>query len=541
MEIFFRRAIANVTRHGDTDIFPFPIENHVFHDNPDETVALLTELHANFQGWLTTTSPAHEGALTPVSYTGFRWATQLDPLWNLYFLSLVLSIGENIESHRIPKQDKCVFSYRYSWDDSSSTIFDTAWNWRSFMERSLELAKNHQFVVVCDISEFYPRLGHHRLENALAHLNLGSDINNRIMGFLSNFSHTNSFGLPVGGPAARLLSELALNQIDQLLKLEGIRFCRFSDDFHLFAESMEDGFAKLLLLTEKLQHNQGLQLQKSKTRIMSSAEYISTSPIRLDDHDAPQDEDARDPTLADKARDLLRFSIRFDPYSPTASDDYEALKNEIEKFDIVGLLQAELAKSRIHVALAKKIVTAIKYLDPKQRDKAVLSLLENSTLLYPVFASILSVVRQVFDELSPETKARIIEQLLKMLKDGSHVLRAQVILGFAVRVLALFPSAAVQTSLVELYNNPRTNSLVRRDIILAMARLGGWHWLSDRRVSFRTMSPFERRAFIIASYTLKDEGRHWRKYISKEWTPAERLVRDWAANRSSLNGWSIPL
>ena len=81
------------------------------------------------------------------------------------------------------------------------------------------------------------------------------------MEFLKNFSSTNSFGLPVGGPAARILSELTLNQIDQILKLEGVPFCRYSDDFHIFADSIESAYTELLLITETLQRTQGLQLQ----------------------------------------------------------------------------------------------------------------------------------------------------------------------------------------------------------------------------------------------------------------------------------------
>src|SRR5205809_5188128 len=94
MDRYFRRAIANVCRYGDTDIFPLPIENHVFFDMEDETVALLQELHHDFSTWLSRHPPANEGTLAPISYTGFRWATQLDPLWNLYFLSLVLCIAD---------------------------------------------------------------------------------------------------------------------------------------------------------------------------------------------------------------------------------------------------------------------------------------------------------------------------------------------------------------------------------------------------------------------------------------------------------------
>jgi hypothetical protein len=167
MDEFFKRAIANVIRHGDTDIFPFPIENHIFFDKASECLALLRDIHKDFEGSLSRYPPAHDAALAPVNYTGFRWATQIDPLWNLYFLALVLSIAEAVELARLPVVSKRVFSYRYHWSEEAADIFDGDNNWREFMVCSLEHAKRFKFVVVCDISEFYPRLGHHRLENAL--------------------------------------------------------------------------------------------------------------------------------------------------------------------------------------------------------------------------------------------------------------------------------------------------------------------------------------------------------------------------------------
>jgi hypothetical protein len=109
MDEFFRRAIQNVIRHGDTDIFPFPIENHIFFDKPSECLTLLKDIHRDFDGSLSRYPPAHDAALAP----GFRWATQMDPLWNLYFLALVLSIAEKVELARLPIAAKRVFSYRY--------------------------------------------------------------------------------------------------------------------------------------------------------------------------------------------------------------------------------------------------------------------------------------------------------------------------------------------------------------------------------------------------------------------------------------------
>ncbi|HVH78795.1 MAG TPA: hypothetical protein VM782_05350, partial [Stellaceae bacterium] len=109
MQIFLENALQNIIRTGDTDIFPFPPENFLFFDEKARVVDLLLDIHNNFKNRLAGFPPAHEGALTPVSYTGFRWATQLDPLWNAYFLALVLSIADQIELARIPPTENIIF------------------------------------------------------------------------------------------------------------------------------------------------------------------------------------------------------------------------------------------------------------------------------------------------------------------------------------------------------------------------------------------------------------------------------------------------
>ena len=540
MKAFFEQAIANVIRHGDTDIFPFPIENHLFFDKRSEVVALLQDIHSNFEDSLSKYPPANDGALAPVSYAGFRWATQLDPLWNLYFLSLVLSIAENIEEARLPPQINRIFSYRYKWNEANADLFDSAYHWGAFMECSLRHAKSHKFVVVCDISEFYPRLGHHRLENALLHLSAQSDAHKRIMRFLDNFSNTNSFGLPVGGPAARILSELVLNQIDRLLVTEGLTFCRFADDFHIFCDSTEDAYGSLIFLTEKLFRNQGLQLQKSKTRIMSSAEFAATTPLRIDDHDAPAVE-TRTTALQEQARGLLRLSLRFDPYSATARADYEALKAELDKFDLLGLLREELSKSRIHISLTRKLVNALKYLDPIYQDDAMVSLMSNAELLYPIFPAVLTVAKTVFNDLSADTQALIHNKVVELIESRSHVLKVELNLAYAIRLVACYHSPEAEAALAKIYKLPTSSTLLRRDIILAMAKWKNWWWLSDLRSSFRSLSSAERRAFIVASYALRDEGKHWRQHTSGEFTPFEQLVQDWVSQKVNQSGWSIPL
>jgi Reverse transcriptase (RNA-dependent DNA polymerase) len=530
MDTYFIRAIENVIRHGDTDIFPFPIENHLFFDKPAETVVLLEEIQKNFHEHLSRYPPTHEAALAPVNYTGFRWATQIDPLWNLYFLALVLSIADQIEDARLPANTDCVFSYRYCWDPKTANLFNETYSWRGFMECSLQHARSHKFVVACDISEFYPRLGHHRLENALLQLSIPNDTHSRIMAFLANFSNNNSFGLPIGGPAARILSELVLNQIDRLLRTESRIFCRFADDFHIFCDSHEEAYGSLISLSDKLLRNQGLQLQKSKTRIMSSAEFVATSPVHLDDDDSRA-----------RARGLMQLSLRFDPYSQTSKADYAALKAEIERFDILGLLREELLKSRVHISLARKIVHAVRFLDPKARDDAIITLIDNAELLYPIFAAVLTVAKSVFDDLSSAAQVHVHQKIVDLIESHSHVLRVELNLAFAIRLLSCRHSPEAEAALAKIYTQSSSSSLLRRDIILTMAKWKNWYWLSDLRSSFRSLSPTERRAFIVASYALRDEGKHWRQHASSEFSPLENLIRSWAAEKVNQIGWSIPL
>ena len=153
------KAVQNVIKHGDTDIFPFPFENSTFYDKQDEIVELMIEYDKDFENYLTRFSPRNVSSLTPVSYSGFRWATQIDPMWNLYLLACVLALEKKIENSRVPKTDKIVLSYRYLPNKKSGDLFDRIFGWFQFMKHSMKLSEECEFVVACDISEFYSRLG----------------------------------------------------------------------------------------------------------------------------------------------------------------------------------------------------------------------------------------------------------------------------------------------------------------------------------------------------------------------------------------------
>ena len=303
-------AVKNLIKHGDTDIFPRTFEGHAIYDKSDDFVDLVCDYDENFDDYLARFPPSNTNALIPVSYYGFRWGTQVDPIWNAHLLSCVIALSEKIEAARVKPDAETVFSYRYRPDENSGDLFNRDFSWHAFMVKSLLNCEDYEFVITCDISEFYPRLGHHRLENALLQIAEGTGYPEKIMSFLANFSNMRSFGLPIGGPAARILSELTINQIDRLLQNKHIPFVRFADDFHLFAHSREEAYRQTIFISEKLFENHGLSLQKSKTRIMTTSEFRATSPVQTPLDNGSAEEEGK--VIADKherSRRLLSFSI----------------------------------------------------------------------------------------------------------------------------------------------------------------------------------------------------------------------------------------
>ena len=517
----FQAAIKNVATHGDTDIFPFPFENHLFYDNPDKCVETLELIHNNFEDFLASYPPETIVTLSQVGYTGFRWATMIEPFWNVYYLAMVLQLANAIEAQRIHEDKEQVFSYRFCWDNENSKLFKDS-TWRDYKNKCLDLSAANNYVVVTDIADFYPRIYHHCIDNALRRLSSPGETPSRIMRLLKAFSNNVSYGLPIGGPASRILAELALVSVDRHLSTHKIKFCRYVDDFCLFCSDKAEAYKTLVFLSEKL-FNEGLVLQKNKTRILSSNEFKESSKAFLPP--------AEGSDLTDEAK-LLNISIRFDPYSPTAEEDYEKLKDAVSEVDIIGILGREVAKTAIEPVISKQAINAIKALDPPLQSGAIRTVLDpnNMQVLSPVFVSILRLVKSVYNDLDEATKNFIDKTLLQLFKEKSPQLSVELNLSYFVQVVGLRYTQEKEEMLVALFE-AYSRPLIRRLIILILANWKCHYWLSDLKLKYAGLSSWEKRAFLLSSYTLGDEGRHWRDHVKKTWSPMDIKVRDWFANR----------
>jgi len=87
--------------------------------------------------------------------------------------------------------------------------------------------KASHFLVTCDIANFYDRLNIHRLESTLLSLGLEKARVRQINELLLFWANRDSYGLPVGSNASRILAEVALLGVDNYMLSIGAKFVRF--------------------------------------------------------------------------------------------------------------------------------------------------------------------------------------------------------------------------------------------------------------------------------------------------------------------------
>lgn len=519
-------SIKNIVKFGDTDIFPFPYETRMFSDIFKKLIDSLKDTHNDFSNRLNECPPVNISTCSTVGYNGYRWATQIDPYWNSYFLGLVLSISDKIEKARV--SEEFVYSYRYFPDFVQGSLFNKDVNWRKFQKDSLELAKNDlsiNYVVTCDIADFYTRIYHHRLENALDRIDQKREISSKIKKLIQTFSGTNSYGLPVGGPASRILAELALDSLDHILMISGIRYKRYVDDFIIFCETKEDAHSALTLISRKLMENEGLTLQKHKTNILSKDEFTSLTQSKL----FGLDEDEGSPMKAK----FMSLPIRFDPYSQNAAEQYEEIKESLKDFDLLGMLSNELQKSKINQPFSKQLVRAFAATGDKVLSDAFNVIFDSISELHPIFNTIIQVATTNWSRFEEPTKTLIRAKLIELIKTDSFILKTELNLAYVVKLFTKENNVESQTILTEIHRTNTDSILITLVVTQAMAKWNTHYWLSELRRTFPTMTPWQRRLFIVSSYLLGDEGKHWLTHNKAKFNFIDEIYRDWGAQRKT--------
>ena len=176
----------------------------------------------------------------------------------------------------MPAAQGRVFSYRAA-PQTNGQLFSPDVGYRQFLDAcraKLRSNPGYRFVATTDISDFYSRIYHHRLENALHTATSRGNHVRAVMRMLSGWNGTETFGIPIGGAPTRLLAETTLADVDEALLAAGIDFVRFNDDYRIFGETYERCYRAITFLAETLYRNHGLNLQPQKTEVLT-AEHFS--------------------------------------------------------------------------------------------------------------------------------------------------------------------------------------------------------------------------------------------------------------------------
>lgn len=510
-------ALTHVKRFGDTDIFPVPFEYAAIEFDWDTIKQHLSS--ADLDTWQ---PRSKRTSLTPKGKYAYRISTQLDPLDTLLFLALVYEIGSDLEKFRISAADQIVLSHRFS-PTAEGQLYDSESGWVTFVARSTELAKQDEIshVVIADISDFYPRLYQHRIQNTLRAATSKPDHVRVLMKLFNQWSGGDSYGIPVGPSASRLIADVAIDDIDQYMLAEGSSFCRYADDFRIFCTSYKDGYERLAKLADFLDRNHGLTLQQGKTSIVPKdtflARYVST----------PESEELVNLILSFHSLiEQLGLGSLYDQI------DYDSLEPEqkemIDRLNLEEILRSQLNGQDLDIGLTRFLLRRLGQLNDHS---LAVELVEAAEPCYTVISTIVEYLTLLHD-VPPDLRLRVGEILMGKV-ETSFVGHLPFHRSWLLRIFAEAGDWGQQDKFVRVYNS-HPDSHTRRKAVLSMAQAGQFYWFRAGRETALDLEPWERRAFLYGASCLPDDERKfWYKSLRGRLDKVEEAVVKWA--------WDNPL
>jgi hypothetical protein len=286
------------------------------------------------------------------------------------------------------------FSYRFTSEDPDSiflakhTYKDWLFAQQTYMKSNLKFKQ----VIATDISDYYARINFHRLENLLDEAAPSHGAARHIKNSIRAIRAKQSFGLPVGGTAARILAELALSDTDRALADHGIVSTRFVDDFRIFLPSGNSPYDALGFLAQQLSISEGLSLNSSKTSLHSRSAFLK----RLESLTSDISDEAEG-----KALEALTTDIYFD--DDPDPEDIESLKT----LNLLGFLQTELSRENYDMGRVKVLFRALKITKPEE---AVIYVATNFSELL-VFAKEVALLMQALEAEYPHCFDTLVESI----------------------------------------------------------------------------------------------------------------------------------
>lgn len=499
-------ALSAINHHGYSTMMPEPPEWAVVQQNWPSIRDAIEKID------LDTYEPFRPlKVFAPKNRANVRIMHLLHPQDLLIYTALVLLAKNDIEAARISRQSKRVFSYRADVR-VPDRIYETRGAHDAYKRQLASKASKGQvqYVALADIADFYPRIYQHRLENVIesvaSHQRVRDVARVLVRKLIGNIAGKNSYGIPVGPYASRLLAEALLIDVDAQLHNQSIDFVRWVDDYNIFCKTEYEAQSILFTLGEWLFSNHGLTLQSAKTKILTVQDFAE---VVIHGHEA---------TVADRdtvVRMFRDFTTGYDDSEgdeePTEEEIAEALA-VLQGVDLKQLLERSMADTSLvdyeAVGYALTKLPRIPGVSDDLKWEVLDLVIENAELLYPLAEQIAKYVL-TFTDLSTAQKKRIGGKLLKPVKSRRrppppyygmwmlHVLASGAEWNHAKDVSAVYAEA--------------TSEVVKRQAALALSQSGSRAEVVSIRDDFANAGPLVRLGLLVASRKLgADERKHWK-------------------------------
>jgi hypothetical protein len=507
-------ALEHALKYGDTDVFPLPFEYEAIRHDWTNLCTWLT--NQNILEWQVR---PHRTLLSPKAKYGFRVITQLDPLDFLIFAATIKEIASDIEAYRVPVRQNIVFSYRFS-AGIDGQIFNTNIGYEAFISQTRSLLQDNSinFVAITDIADFYSRIYHHRLENALQITTNRQSHVKAIMNLLSGWNGTETFGIPVGNAPSRLLAEITLSDVDQALLANGVCFIRFNDDYRIFAKSYAEAYRHLAFLADILFRNHGLTLQPQKTNILDRNTFTNRF--------LSMPEDIEFNSLRAGFNRLISELNLADRYQTINYDDLTTPQQEL----VNSLNLVELFRDEVNVIDGEPDLMLIRFILRRLGQLGDVSIvndvLDNLNVLHPAFPDIIQYLKKLHN-LSNEQRSSIGARVIDLLED-SIISELDYHRMWALELFTYSTQWNNKDRFFGLLGSAR-DTLSKRQLILAMGRASQRHWFQSQWRSLFDEPDWSRRALLAAASCMAiDARKHWYKSVQQRLDNLEIAIMRWA-------------
>lgn len=508
-----RLAVQNVFKEGLTDIFPRPFEVDLL-KNPFFAAEVQKVVETRLKSGTLPGLKVHpiQHVLYPKKDPfDFRRAALMQPIDTITYLALVLTIADELEKHRPQASKGRVFSYRFKPKDG--LLFNPKYTFTAFEQHVSEHIKKPRtkVLVKCDIASFYDRLNLHRLESTLLGLPLDKSKVKLINELLLFWANRDSYSLPIGGNASRILAEAALISVDDYLLSHGVNFCRFVDDYRFFAPDIKSAHAWLTLFVERL-FLEGLSINPAKTSLEDVVTKRAISPPPLATPTATT-APATPVSPASKRESVpVRLIVGYTGTIPTkfrelSDRESEELKGE-DLFSVLKQLTEQVVVVPDDIRRFLRILVAQSAFD---RLTYLPDILERFPQFTPLAVDLLiKKAQDISDAIRGELTEYFVLKLAAAERTPEYIL---------VAIVRLLGSTGYERkdSLLELFRNLKRNagSYIGRCIIDALHKLAARNDVLEIRQYFNRADAWERRAIIrlVDSVLSEEEKRPWLKNV----------------------------